>query len=423
MFELPLANPTEPAHPQQKGTVEPTTACRSFVLDAIRGVAILGILLANLPSLGAPSLYESLGSAIEMSGVDLWVDTLTSVFVTGKFRSLLAILFGVGLFLQYRKRSLVPGNWPGGYLKRKFYLALIGLIHGFLIWFGDILFIYSVAAFCTCFIVTASERVRKTLFGVFIALAVVTGLGLLAFIWFAEGLGDDLGSNWGGEYFTLEFEQRVFGEGSWWEQLGARSLYFAAMASSAFVFLVWLLPLFMVGTDFARKGFPYDRERYAPFLRQLAWFGFGVGIPLNLLCLLSLSAMPPLVGQLLAEFFGGPVLSMGYLALLVALLDRPSLQPLFRPIANVGRCALTCYLMQSVLGSIVFYSWGLGWFGRLDRLELLGVAPLIWLANVLFATLWLRRYKMGPVEWAWRSLTEGRVLSNLKSKAPQLDAQ
>lgn len=422
MFELPVTNPAAPAEPPQKAKVEPTTDGRSFLLDGIRGVAIMGILIANLPSLGAPSFYESMGSAVEMSGVDLWVDTLTNVFVTGKFRSLLAIMFGIGLYLQYHKRSLVPGNWPGGYLKRTFYLALIGLVHGFLVWFGDILFLYSVAAFVSCFIVTASERVRKRLFGVFVALAVVTGLALISFVWIAEGFGDELGSNWGGEYFTLEFEQRVFGAGSWWEQLGARSLYFAAMASSAFVFLVWLLPLFMIGTDLARSGFPYDRERYTPFLRKLAWFGFGVGVPINLLCLLALGSTPPIVGQMLAESFGGPILSMGYLALLVGLIGNPLIQPLFRPIANVGRCALTCYLMQSVLGSFVFYSWGLGWFGRLDRLELLAIAPPIWVANVLFATLWLRRYRMGPVEWAWRSLTEGRTLPILKSGVPSHSA-
>ena len=87
-----------------------------------------------------------------------------------------------------------------------------------------------------------------------------------------------------------------------------------------------------------------------------------------------------------------------------------ALQTLTRPFAAVGRTALTNYLLQTVLCTTIFYGHGLGWFGSVDRLGQLGVVFGVWTVQLIVSPLWLKRFRYGPAEWAWRSLTYGKLL-------------
>ena len=79
-----------------------------------------------------------------------------------------------------------------------------------------------------------------------------------------------------------------------------------------------------------------------------------------------------------------------------------------KAMARVGRVAMSCYILQSIVCTAIFYGWGLGWFGKLDRLQMLAVVAIVWAIDILFAALWLRKFRIGPLEWLWRSAAEGR---------------
>ncbi len=403
--------------------MEPTLGNRIKAMDVLRGFAVLGILLANIPAFAAPMFDELFGVVHTVPlGVDRWLDTLVQVFVVGKFRSTLAILFGAGLYLQFQKRSR-EGSWPGGYIKRNAFLGLFGLVHGYLIWMGDILLLYSIAAFITVWLVDASDRVVYWIVGLVAAGSALVG-GLLA-VFSSTSLG---GANptespinlWP---FRHGDELQVFSEGSYLHQVQARLGYF----SLVLVLILFLLPsivsLFLIGTRLARSGVLAEPSKHPKARRVALFVGFGIGLPLNLLAFAQLGVKEPSDLSATWELFVGPLMSVGYVMLGAIVVEKGLFQRLTGAMAKVGRLALTSYLSQSVLCTAIFYSWGGDLFGRLPMSQYYLVVPLVWALNVGFATLWLRTHDIGPVEWVLRSLTEGRRMPWKAPQVPVVEAQ
>jgi uncharacterized protein len=266
-------------------TVAPTIAGRIQALDVLRGFAVLGILFANLAAFSGPDFSESMaGSRQPSHGFDAWVNVLTSAFVTGKFRSTLAILFGVGLYLQFAKRSAIQGNWPGGYLKRTAWLAVFGAIHGLLIWYGDILFAYAVTAFISCMFVRIAPKAMNWVTIAFIAATVVIGFGLAGLVWLASvipdaGSGADMAAG-------RAAELHAYGAGSYWEQTLLRMQAFGYQFLALFFLLPTFAGLFLVGIRLGMAGFLSAPSRHVRLRNRLLWIGWGAGLPLNLLALL-----------------------------------------------------------------------------------------------------------------------------------------
>lgn len=387
--------------------VAPTIARREAYLDVLRGIAVLGILLANIASYSGPMAEQMLMIfSTPAEGVDLWVEAATDAFVTGKFRSMLGLLFGIGLYMQYQKRSAVAGNWPGGYLKRNFYLGLLGVVHGLFIWYGDILFFYSLVAFGACFIVGMSARALKMTIGILAAIAGVAAIGLTALLFAIPPEEFDLGTF--GKILSQDKELAVYQTGSYWEQLKTRAIFFGLFAANFPFYAPLFLPLFLLGFLFARSRALAAPSKHLKTRKMALWVGIGIGLPLNLLAF----AVAP-TGKLWMlmgawELFVGPLLAIGYLMLGAMWVESGRFKSVLSALGRVGRVALTCYLMQSVLCTMVYYSWGFGLFGKLTAVENVLVALGVWACNIVFATLWLRKFDIGPVEWAWRSATEGR---------------
>lgn len=414
-------------------TVEPTVHDRSRVLDVLRGVAILGILLVNIPAFSQPSSEMYWGTLGEANPGEAWLEAAFTAFVSGKMRSLLAILFGVGLYLQFRKRTR-DGSWPGGYLKRTMFLGLMGAFHGLFIWYGDILLAYSFVAFVATFIVDRSRKTIATWIGLCSGLSLIAALLIGALV--AAVMAADLSALQPEptttstqetvavpeppskplsflEHVEAESEREIeaFQNGSYLDQLALRSELWVVFGLGLGLGLVFfILPLFLIGVLLAEREALTDLRKHPRTRNWLLGLGLGLGLPLNAAALL-MAGNPALLGlQIAIELFFGPLLALGYLGLLAMWASSGALMGLQRALANVGRTALSCYLMQSLLCTTVFYSWGLGWFGRLTSLESLIVVGAVWAANLIFAALWLRRYSIGPAEWLLRSLTEGRRL-------------
>lgn len=403
----PVAFDLEPA---ASADVRPTVRERIHAYDLIRGVAILGILLANIPYFAGPGFAEELSLKVDLSGVEGLMERNTTAFVSGKFRSMLAILFGIGIWLQFQKRSQVFGNWPGGYLKRTLILAFFGLLHGVFIWYGDILFLYACVAFVMCLAAGFSDRVLAWIAGALFGLGFLMSAGIT--MWAAisppdlsfEG-ADPLGLG-----LTVQRELAVYGSGSYWDQLMIRSIEFGLSVSSYVGFFPFLAGLFAVGILLGRHevlASPRAHRRACVAILLLCVF---LGLPLNLLAFAPWDPNGFFLYSQAVELSFASFISAGLAVALALWAQTGLLAPVQRAIAKVGRTAFSNYILQSLICTFVFYSWGLGWFGEFDRLKELAIVPAVWAINLLFAHFWLKKYAMGPLEWLWRSWTEGKRL-------------
>ena len=380
-----------------------TSKTRVVALDVLRGIAILGILIPNIAAFSSPGATSLILPGSETSGADAWVEVLRSVFFSGKFRGMLSILFGVGLAMQFKKLSERSGEWPDRYLRRTVLLLVIGLLHLLFLWFGDILFVYSIAALFAIAYVKISDRAVLTTAAVVLGASIMLGalLGALSMIDVAGG--SEISGPLAG--LNKEAERAVYSAGTVLDQLKHRF--------SHALMVITLLPLavpgifggFLVGLLLGRRGVLAAPSQH-PKVRNLSLLvGFGVGVPMSLL---------PLVGYLVGtrynfsgplEMGGGVILGLGYVMLGAVLVERLREGQLVKTIANVGRLALSCYLLQSVLLTCVFYSWGGGLYGKFDPVEQLPFVLATCVVVLVFAALWSRFFLYGPVEWLWRSLT------------------
>lgn len=398
--------------PPPPSKVEPTVEGRIPAYDFIRGVAILGILLANIPAFAGPSLGEMLTGASPVMPQDEAVAAWTGVLVTGKFRSMLAILFGIGIWLQFRKRSEVPGNWPGGYLKRAMILMFFGLVHAVLIWYGDILFLYSLVAFLACLMAGFSDRVLIWLASLSGGLAVLGGLAMTLAAQFVSP-ADMKGFIPDGaipELLRTPSELAIYQSGSFLDQLQHRLHAFGFLLSSLLVFIPILGGLFLFGILLGKYGVLAQPSAHPTLVRRFLWLGLGFGIPLAAAVEFFVPPHADFLAYQAVEILYGPLTATGLIMLLAIAAERGLFASAQKAIERVGRTAFSNYILQSLLGTAIFYSWGGGLFGDLNRLEMLAVVPAIWGANLVFSHFWLGRFRMGPLEWLWRSLTEGRKI-------------
>lgn len=391
--------------------VPPSTRDRIESLDALRGLAVLAILLSNIVAFASPEMTALMtGQSLIRDAADGWIASLHTALVSGKPRAMLCLLFGVGLYLQFAKRRGDPLAWPGGYLKRSLWLAALGLAHYIAIWDGDILFLYGISAFVACFLVRMADRTLLTIALAGTAIMTVV-CGFVGGLWpmiaekFAQQDAVDIGD-----------EVAVFASGAYGDQVLYRLQQLGELLSSAPFVLLEFVPLFLVGVILSRTG-ALARPSAHPRIRNacLAW-GFGLGLPVNLIALIGMADGPPAGIRLFLEGPASSVLAVGYLMLAACAFEGARSGLLKRLLSPVGRFALTVYLSQSVLCTVFFYSWGLGYYDQLGRPQLLLVVLGVWAVNLMFAHLWARRFSLGPVEWLWRSLTESRRLPILKGR-------
>lgn len=349
----------------------------------MRGIAILGILLANIFAFGW--LSQEQGPSFPVGYVP-WIENLRVALVSGKFRALLAMLFGFGLHLQFSKAPSFA-VFARQYVWRSVLLLAIGLMHGFLLWYGDILGLYGLTAIIAILFVRLPDEALITISALGLALLLLMGLqssgephiGIPP--WAASEVATFQGADFG-QQIKL--------------RLDLYSLYFVYYPLLA----LELIPLFLIGILLGRYGVLVRPGINPAVSRTLAAIGAG-GLLINLL--LAMTGHHHMIEA-------GPhvLLAIGYAIAGAFMVQRDIAKGLRKLIVPVGRMALSCYLLQTLAGTFIFYGWGLGQFARLDYLQLLGIVPIIWGLDLAFAHLWLRFFRMGPVEWVWRTLARGR---------------
>lgn len=382
-------------------------ADRVVGIDVVRGVALLGILLLNIRTFGMISdayIYPFADSAIDEAAF-----AITTTFAQGKFITIFSGLFGVGLLLASRRREEqgLP-VWPT-FLRRTALLAMIGLAHMLLIWFGDILFHYALIGIVAFSMRGLNAKVLALLAVVGHLTAVAISAFFLGLALLAVQFDDSIASSADVLLMTdaaVEAEVEGF-TGGYADQLQAR-LGLVAIMQPFLLFLAGPATLgsMLGGIALWKCGF------------------FTTRLPSIALCVVLLAIGWGGTGALVYWHWGDdwPVGRWMFLATtLVPLLAVPSavgiaglvlrMQKPLSLLAVVGKTALSNYLFQSVVATFVFYGgWGLGYFGTIGYAGQIGVVVGIWLVQVPLSYLWLKAFRFGPVEWLWRSATYARLV-------------
>jgi uncharacterized protein len=376
---------TEPGAPRARTEDRPVPHPRLPLLDVLRGTAILGTLAANV-WLFLPGVAEPAGAFMAV------LDPL----VNGKFYAMLAMVFGVGLAVQFRSAAAHGRRWPGRQWWRQVLLLVEGTLHTLLLFAWDVLMGYAVTGLVVIWLLRRSERLRTVV--MWSALAVNTLLfGGMTLVYVA--LTPRRSGSGGHEEWKA-----VFLKGGYLEQVAARWEDFLGIRMEIVVSFPLVLFLFLLGVKLYRAGVFDDDQRGQRYRKLMMRWGLGLGLPL---CVLG--SQIPYLGVLHRYGFA-IVLMLGYVGLVGWLLDRTrSRGQAVRSLSAVGRTALTCYVLQNLLGSVVFYGWGFGLASCLDTADIdglalegrvLGVALVIALALVIGARLWLSRFDRGPLEAA-----------------------
>ncbi|MGX2376290.1 DUF418 domain-containing protein YeiB [Klebsiella pneumoniae] len=370
---------------------------RNVTLDFVRGVAILGILLLNISAFGLPkAAYLNPAWSGSASLSDAWTWALLDLLAQVKFLTLFALLFGAGLQLLLPRGK----RWIQSRLTL---LALLGFIHGLFFWDGDILLAYALVGLVSWRMVREAHHV-KSLFNTGVVLY-LTGIAVLVLLGMISGTAAN--RSWVPDAANLQYEQ-------YWKLHGGMEAVSnrADMLSDNLLALGaqygWQLAgMMLMGAALMRSGWlkgQFSLRHYRRTGALLVAAGMAVNLPAIFAqwyqawdyrwCAFLLQAPREL---------SAPLQAIGYAALAWGYWPQLCRFRLVGAIACVGRMALTNYLLQTLICTTLFYHLGL--FMRFDRLQLLAFVPPIWAVNLLVSSLWLRRFRQGPVEWLWRQLT------------------
>lgn len=370
---------------------------RNVTLDFVRGVAILGILLLNISAFGLPkAAYLNPAWSGSASLSDAWTWALLDLLAQVKFLTLFALLFGAGLQLLLPRGK----RWIQSRLTL---LVLLGFIHGLFFWDGDILLAYALVGLVSWRMVREAHHV-KSLFNTGVVLY-LTGIAVLVLLGLISGTAAN--RSWAPDAANLQYEQ-------YWKLHGGMEAVSnrADMLSDNLLALGaqygWQLAgMMLMGAALMRSGWlkgQFSLRHYRRTGALLVAAGMAVNLPAIFAqwylawdyrwCAFLLQAPREL---------SAPLQAIGYAALAWGYWPQLCRFRLVGAIACVGRMALTNYLLQTLICTTLFYHLGL--FMRFDRLQLLAFVPPIWAVNLLVSSLWLRRFRQGPVEWLWRQLT------------------
>lgn len=393
-----------------------TTPPRVMAVDALRGFALLGILMVNLIFFSGP-VEQTFGRPLA-EVASPWTYGLVLTFAQGKFYGLFALLFGLGFAVQM-DRFAARGEHPGRRFRRRLLVLLgFGLLHGTLLWMGDILAMYAVIGLLLP--AFARRKPRTLLIWAASLLALLTLLCLV-------GAGfTALGAAFAPQEMTRSFAAQeqataakiarslaAYGSGPYADLFRLRLKELLGNYGMTLSIAPHILAMFLLGLWTWRKGIAQDLEAHRPFLKRLVVWGFGLGLPGNLLYayLMGQGFTATGAAQAILGFgvyaLASPILTVGYAAGLALLVSGPWGR-LGGWLAATGRMSLTNYLTQSLVMTTVFYFYGFGLFGRLALPWALGLGALLWVGQVFLSRLWLQWHAQGPLEALWRRLAFGR---------------
>jgi len=370
---------------------------RIELLDALRGLGVLGILAVNAPFMAAgfEQVVDPRAWPFPEAGASLALWAVVHVFFDGRFITLFALLFGVSTWLVGGE----PGDPQGrARLLRRFgWLAVFGVLHGAFVWYGDVLLDYA----CCGFALMALRGWPAQRLIVVGAWGYVAGVALMTLLPALPAVAALLTPV--GVPMPMEF-QRGFAD-SLHANLAA---WVGHRVSIAFYTLPYCAPLMLLGLGLFKAGVLTGSAPARLYRGAIGAAGVGLACIAATTAAYAGSGFVDVGWDSLVLYATGPFVTLGYASGLVLAARSTRFQWLVHGLAPLGRMAFTNYLMQSVLMTALFYGGrGPGLFGRVDRPGLAVAVLAVWALQLAWSHWWLRRFESGPLEWGWRRLTRG----------------
>lgn len=408
----------EQGDPQALEAMSPVTANeRIDTLDVLRGFALFGILWMNIPEL--PDAFGS-----DARWHNRIVGWLGMGLASGKFVALYSFLFGLGFAVQLLRAEARGARIVPVYVRRLLALLAIGLAHAVFLWQGDILRDYAILGFLLLLFRKCSPRTLLV-------------CALLSLAWAEEGerLVDTV-SRWrrpdpeavrvaaldGENYRFVQAARagavtRAEQRGTYTELAAARAAMLPGRYSN------WRLYfdgenfcMFLLGLYAGRRRIFQNVSAHLPFLRRVMWWGLALGLTLNVadVAMGELSGtigldLPGHLGRILVYAVGRPALCLFYISAITLAMQNVTWKRRLGPLAWPGRMGLTNYLLQSLIFTTLFYGYGLGLLPYASKCLALGLTLIIWPVQMILSRWWLKRFRFGPMEWLWRTMTYAKV--------------
>lgn len=410
---------------------------RIFSLDVIRGVAVMGIFSVNIIAFAMiEAAYFNPSAFGGWHGADLALWATNMLVIDGKMRTLFSMLFGASTLLVIERAEASGLNGTYVHVRRMLVLLGFGLVHFYLIWFGDILTLYAVSGL-VAFLFRRLPVERLIALG-----AAFLVVGMLIFTMFmvsqfqadiaahAPSATQKAIKEWNdglGSFFpsTAKIaEDKALHLGPWTDLVRDNFKDWSDIFVNTLVFMPETIGLMLIGMAGYRSGFLTGEWDDASYRRVVK-----IAIPLGLAACAAIVAYDISSNFYIIGVFSAFVIlavpfitamALGYAALIILASRRHGW--LSQRVAAAGRCAFTNYLGTSLIATFVFYGWGLGFYGSASRWQAWLLAPLVWLVMLAWSKPWLERFNYGPLEWAWRSLARGKLQPMRKKRSQPLPA-
>jgi len=394
-------------------TTQHTT--RIQAIDFTRGLALFGILIIKIQTF---ALFFFLLSpdqvyALKLDKPESYVPLNFAIkfLIEGQFYTTYSFLFGLGFYLLIEKyeRQGLDGN---KLFKRRLWILLVfGLIHGLFFWFGDILHKYALLGFTLLYFNKKSVQVLLKWIAGLITFVIVITLVKYSFFVTEKGIAADakeMAGMVGG--FIEAWKHGSFTEVMGYQKFGVLVGHLINISSGFFYYIHYEI-MFLIGLIVGKIDLLNNFSGYKPVLRRLVYFILPIALSLkgiSCLPLIGIALFKNTVYQeltvTLLQFVGVPLLTLSYLILIFLLFPEKQTR-ITTWIANTGRLGLTNYLAQTLICMILFYGYAFGLSGKLTLLETMGIALLIYIAQIVYSNIWLQYFSTGPMEKVWQKLT------------------
>ena len=396
---------------------------RIISLDVLRGFAVLGILIMNIQSFSMPgAAYINPSAYGDLEGVNRWVWILSHVLTGGKFISIFSMLFGAGVVIFTERAENQGFNSAALHFRRMAWLLVLGMLHAYLIWSGDILVSYALCGMVAFFFRHLRPARLLRLAVMFFLVPPIMDLlfGLSLPFWPDEALAGTLES-WYPDAPVIRNEIRSM-RGSWLEQMEYRVPASIFMQTGYFLMETFWHVVAMMLTGMALyKWQVLSAQRSSVFYLRMTVTGLVIGYGLSVTGVIlnfrngwSLEYSMFLGQQY--NYLGSAGAALGYTGLIMLLCRSVLCKRSVSILASAGRMAFTNYILQSILCTLVFYGHGWGLFGSMERKHQVMLVLGIWAIQLVVSPVWLHYFRYGPLEWLWRSLTYRFRLSQYASR-------
>lgn len=391
---------------------------RIVLLDTIRGLAIFGILMVNMPLFFQPFSMMMQGAKPDSSVIHILSESFIKFFFEGKFYVMFSMLFGYGFWIFINKTTSDGSSIIPVFARRAFFLFLFGLVHVVLLWAGDILVFYGLLGLLLILFRKVSDKgLVKWAIGLGLIPSIITAFMVLVFFLFfqipqaREGMEAGIQQSVEAINNLVARATQAYSQGTYREIIAIRLEEYKAILPGILFFYPVVLAMFLLGAWAARKKLISNYMDYLTFFRKAFWWGLGIGLVANSLYTYSYqfaNMSKPDIWSLLSTFghtVGGLSFCLFYVSAVVLLVSKGKFATFIKLLSPVGRMALSNYLMHSIICTFVFLPYGLGLFGKIEIWQGIVLTIIIYGLQIPLSAWWLKQFHFGPFEWLWRSLT------------------